>query len=259
MDKFQRYELELLLAAAVLAPAAAGLFWLYWLGKTPKPEPAFETRSTPSVISDRFTDQRDGRNYRTVLFGNGKTWMAQNINYQTDNSRCYNDSDSYCEKYGRLYDWEAANTACPDGWHLPSRAEWDSLADYAGDAKQVSWISGYANKYYWWPNAGTRLKSADGWYNSDAGNVGNGTNDYGFSALPGGYLSNPNGSFHFVGHRGFWWTATEHGTSGCEYESGCAYGMYMHDNDVNESRDSKSTGRSVRCVQDTWLHKEALP
>jgi len=67
-------------------------------------------------------DKRDGQKYRT----------AQNMNYKINSSWCYNDSDSYCKKYGRLYDWNTANKACPAGWHLPSRSEWDALVNAAG-------------------------------------------------------------------------------------------------------------------------------
>ncbi|MDR2694074.1 MAG: fibrobacter succinogenes major paralogous domain-containing protein, partial [Chitinispirillales bacterium] len=112
-----------------------------------------------------FTDSRDGKTYNTVKIGK-QTWMAENLNYGTSSgSWCYNDRDSYCKKYGRLYEWETAKKTCPSGWHLPSRQEWEALVTYAG---------GYEA-------AGKRLKSTIGWNDS-----GSGTDDYGFSALPGG-------------------------------------------------------------------------
>jgi len=112
--------------------------------------------------------------------------MAENLNCNVEGSVCF-DADS-CEKYGRLYDWDAAKKACPSGWHLPSDAEWTALENYVGGSSV----------------AGTKLKSTSGWYNN-----GNGMDEVGFSALPGGHGTDYN-SFRSAGNIGNWWSATEH-------------------------------------------------
>jgi uncharacterized protein (TIGR02145 family) len=170
-----------------------------------------------------FTDGRDGQKYKTVKIGK-QTWMAQNLNYQTkDGSWCYNDSASYCKQYGRLYDWKTAKTVCPKGWKLPSRRDWDKLV----------------------ATAGKKLKSKSGWNHWDDGSSGNGTDEYGFSALPGGRRSS-DGDFNLAGYRSRWWTATEYDASYAYYR-----GMYHNYDFVYEYSNVKSNGFSVRCVADS--------
>jgi uncharacterized protein (TIGR02145 family) len=183
---------------------------------TKKPEPRIEK------ISRYFTDPRDGQKYRAVKIG-GKPWMAQNLNYQTGSSWFYDNQNSNCEIYGRLYDWNTAKTACPSGWHLPSREEWNDLVAVAG-GKNV---------------AGKALKSTYGWVMNK-----NGTDDYGFSALPGGARFDEN--FNDGSISGWWWTATE-------YSAGFAYQMHVlsvSDYLSCEGFNHKSYGFSVRCVKD---------
>jgi uncharacterized protein (TIGR02145 family) len=199
-----------------------------------------------------FTDSRDGRKYRAVTIG-GKTWMAENLNYQADSSRCYNDSDSYCEKYGRLYDWDAAMKVCPAGWHLPSISEWDRLGQAAGGIVKPDSTRGKHDRNWFisWHEAGLKLKAGSGWRD----NV-NGTDEYGFSALPGGYRFNYGGRFKNAGSYGYWWTATEFDAHNADfqemkYAAGVGYGA----SDFN----NKDHGRSVRCVKDATPRKGAAP
>ncbi|MDR2581108.1 MAG: hypothetical protein LBC85_08970 [Fibromonadaceae bacterium] len=148
-------------------------------------------------------DSRDGKTYKTVVVGS-QTWMAENLNYEVSGSACYDNNPSNCVTYGRLYNWATAmglastcnssscasqvqsmqQGVCPVGWHLPNSAEWTALMNHVGS------------------NAGTKLKANSNLWLSN----GSGTDDFGFSALPGG---RGGGGFVFVGNCGFWWSATE--------------------------------------------------
>jgi uncharacterized protein (TIGR02145 family) len=213
--------------------------------------------------SSEFTDARGGRRYRTVKMPDGKTWMAENLNYETPyGSWCYEDSGSYCDKYGRLYNWTAARKACPAGWHLPSRKEWNRLsvaADGVREKRYTHWaclFPLFAKNYRWvWGVAGRTLKSRSGW-NED----GYGTDAFRFSALPGGYrygynlYSSNERRFNNAGYNGYWWTST--GRRRC-----CAYmlsmssggGVLSHEDaggDLDDDYRGKDNGYSVRCVTD---------
>jgi len=178
-----------------------------------------------------FTDPRDGQKYRTVKIGN-LTWMAQNLNYETDKSWCYDNSDSNCQKYGRLYEWDVAMEACPMGWRLPDCADWSDLVMAVGGGRI----------------AGKKLKSKTGW-----GNNGNGTDEFGFSALPGGsYHSDNRGPWAWslsFGFEGKWWSAT------IGNDGGGLYGKILFSNTdqaaIYYDFDLQGIGSafSVRCIQ----------
>ena len=198
----------------------------------------------PNIAIDPLYDDRDQQTYKITSIGN-QVWMAENLNYNATGSRCYGDNSggdiqNRCGTYGRLYNWatamnnsasSAANPSgvqgvCPSGWHLPSDAEWTALTSYVGT------------------NAGTKLKANSALWNSN----GKGTDDFGFSALPGGggYSS---GSFVNVGDDGNWWSATESAT---ESNASNAYGrgMIFSFAIVNRNYYDKSSLGSVRCLQD---------
>jgi len=117
-----------------------------------------------SQKKNEFTDSRDGKTYKTVTIGT-QTWMAENLNYQMPDSWCYDDSLSNCDKYGRLYTWEAAKNACPAGWHLPSEEEWRILERHLGmtaDETEIFLMRG--------EGIGTKLKSESDWELDKKGN-----------------------------------------------------------------------------------------
>jgi uncharacterized protein (TIGR02145 family) len=201
-----------------------------------------------------FTDARDGKTYKTTKIGE-QVWMAENLNYEAKGSKCYNDSTSNCNKYGRLYNWSTAmgidkefnkkkwngsdvkhQGVCPKGWHLPSNAEWDKLYRYADGDEGTE--SPYKSE-----TAGKYLKSKEGW-NDFGGKSGNGTDIYGFSALPGG-SGHSGGGFINVGSYGYWW-------SSIEYHSSSAYrrNMHYHREYAYWDFSNKDYLQSVRCLQD---------
>ncbi|MCL2183927.1 MAG: fibrobacter succinogenes major paralogous domain-containing protein [Chitinispirillia bacterium] len=204
-----------------------------------------------------FTDSRDGQTYRTVRIGN-LTWMAQNLNFKTGNSWCYEDNESNCQKYGRLYDWNTAMSACPAGWRLPDNKDWNDLTKSAG-GQLIELGDGDA----YWSSVGKKLKSKTGWSDFSCDkelkeilnewredcvlgkmNSGNGTDNFGFSALPGGYRIT-NGSFYYAGSIGYWWSATEYGSNYAYFRR-----MSSDIGYVREYDDGKGRGFSVLCVQD---------
>lgn len=153
----------------------------------------------PNISYGEFTDSRDGQKYKTVKIGN-QVWMAENLNYNIDSlkSMCYNNSVDSCFKYGRLYNWSAANSVCPQGWHLPTIDEWDTLVSYVGSG-----------------TAKITLKSASGWDK-------NGTNDFGFTALPAGnYQGGYHDDFYGVGSATTFWSAGEY--EECSSAGYCIY------------------------------------
>jgi uncharacterized protein (TIGR02145 family) len=78
-----------------------------------------------------FTDDREGQVYRTVDI-DGVIWLAQNLNFEVENSWWYDNDQTNGRRFGRLYTWRAAQSACPFGWHIPTVAEWEALASSVG-------------------------------------------------------------------------------------------------------------------------------
>jgi len=192
-----------------------------------------------------FTDERDGKVYKIVKIGS-QTWMAQNLNYAAKGSKCYDNKAENCAKYGRLYSWDAAMKACPAGFHVPSFAEWDTLQEFVGD-------EGF--------EAGRKLKSTIGW-DDWKGKSGNGTDEYGFSALPGGGTLGTLGEpfTNTTGKRGDWWSATEteyciDDQGNCFWDHAKSRGMGCYDGLLTWCYAAKGLFMSLRCVQDDEKEK----
>ena len=227
-----------------------------WSWDVPK-----ECRFNPDIDYGTMTDERDGKVYRTVTIGK-QTWMAENLNYydSTDlsvkkKSWCYGKKDNgdstTCDVTGRLYTWAAAMDSagvwstngkgcgynrpcsstdtvrgiCPEGWHLPTSYEFDLLRIAVGTS-----------------TSGKELKSTSGWDDYD-GESGNGTDSFGFSALPAGY-GNLNGYFDNDGKYANFWTSTD-------FNIYNAYLLYFSYN-LDETRSSYTETEvifSVRCLK----------
>ena len=182
-----------------------------------------------------FTDTRNGKIYKTTKIGE-QVWLAENLDYNVGRNKCCNNETANCDKYGRLYNWETAMKACPNGWHLPTNEEWDVLYRYADGTSSKS--SPYDSE-----TAGKFLKATSGW-NRYEGKSGNGEDKFGFSALPGGF-GDSDDCFN-VGNNGIWWSSSEE-------NSKYAYGRLMdYGGDYAQYSDHylKSYLRSVRCLQD---------
>jgi uncharacterized protein (TIGR02145 family) len=149
-----------------------------------------------------------------------------------------NDSATYAATYGRLYNWYAVNDArglAPQGWHIPTDAEWNKLVKYL-DAGADTTCTNCTQS-----TIGGAMKSTSGW---NAPNTG-ATNSSGFAGLPGGFRTNDVRSY-YIGSNGYWWSSTESNTT-----SAWARYLYGYNSYVGRSGDSgKFSGFSVRCVRD---------
>ena len=161
--------------------------------------------------------------------------MAENVNYKTDDSYCYNGADKNCKTYGRLYAWDDAQNVCPNGWRMPSLDEWHILFDVVGGTSADN-ISGKV------------LKSVEGWkYDSPATT---GSDKYGFTALPGGLQVYDGGMFMFDGidTDAVFWTSSGSGSDGTGPNA--VYVRISYDKvTANISSFFKESRVSVRCIK----------
>lgn len=140
-------------------------------------------------------------------------WMTENVNTKTTSSYCYDGKEANCDKYGRLYSWDAARKVCPDGWHLPSLAEWKTLGPFGNLKAEHSW------------------------------EAGNGGDNIDFAGLAAGFR-NSKGKFELLGKRGDFWTSDETDSQKANY-------CYLSGKSVDLACNSysKQGAMSVRCVR----------
>ena len=206
------------------------------VGSSSSSVPLYSSSSNSVFDAEKNTlkDLRDGQVYRTVKIGD-QIWMAENLKYKAKGFHCYNDADSNCDKYGPLYDWATAKNVCPTDWRLPTKKEIETLLAAAGGGS----------------TAGKVLKSKTGWPKDDDGFDGNGTDDYSFSALPGGRWED-GGPYSGVGISAYFWSLTT-------YSESSAYYMYLgYENYVLGNTSDKAEidfnlkihAFSVRCIKE---------
>ncbi len=202
----------------------------------------------PKPVLGEMTDARDNQTYQTVTLGD-QTWLAQNLNYGSDDSKCYDDDPANCEIYGRLYNWEASKTACPAGWHLGSDQEWSTFIKYLDPNAETQADSSVVEESIW---AGGMLK-ATGNLRDETGlwnypNVG-ATNSSKFSAVPAGVCYD-DGSCDVMGRHAIYWTSTENASSKVWFRV-LDYGLKsIYRAEEGQWGMERGTGLSVRCLKD---------
>lgn len=173
-----------------------------------------------------FTDKRDAKVYKTVKIGE-QWWMGENLAYKTS-SGCttYEDIDDYVGTYGYLYTWEVSKDVCPEGWHLPSDAEFLVLAGFLG------------GEYV----AGGKMKEpgTDHWKSPNTG----ATNSSGFTALSSG-KGNDNENKYYLGVMTYFWTSEDDGG-----EYGVSWALFSAKEEFSRYGLIKENSVSVRCIKD---------
>jgi uncharacterized protein (TIGR02145 family) len=209
---------------------------------------------------DTIYDRRDKRYYKTVRIGD-QWWMAENLAYLPKVSPPYNYSgndyyyyvydymgfnakeaklESSYHDFGVLYNWSAAMNSCPEGWHVPTDDEWKKLEIFLGMNEEA--LEGIK---YRGTSQGKMLKSIDGWSDDN-----NGTDDYGFNALPAGmrYLT---GAFDYIGDFAYFWSSTDLNDRYARFRM-----LFGDSTGIYRNATFKEFGLSVRCVKNSSIAPE---
>ena len=185
----------------------------------------FIFQSASSQESDFIFDDRDGNIYLVMKF-NTQWWMCQNLKFDMgEDTPCFEGDETNCMLKGRWYRWNAAKTACPEGYRLPSDEDWKALEAYIGMSKS----------------------DLDQRYNRNSGTVGKflkSGGGLGFDAEFAGVV-NPIGDDSYFETHAYFWTSTEH-----DEKNGWARVMEKTKQGVDRQIITKTYGLSVRCVKD---------
>jgi uncharacterized protein (TIGR02145 family) len=160
----------------------------------------------------------------TKRMADGKEWTTSNLNANASPTYCYDDVESNCRRYGRLYTWESAQRVCPllgEGWRLPTDGEWQQMAKYYG---------------------GVSADSADKGRAAFAALLSGGTS--GFNAVLGGNRSD--GKYARLEAHGFYWTASDNDPDSAPYYNFGQNGQALH----RQPQGEKQMAISVRCVRE---------
>lgn len=173
-------------------------------------------------VFHKMSDVRDGKTYKTVKIGR-QIWMAENLNYDAGSGCwCYDNDNSNCDIYGRLYNFNATVNACPEGWHVPGDVEWQELVNYLGN------------------NAGGKLKAISTWVHPNV----EANNQSGFNALPAG-VRNSNSRYSHLGSYGYFWSSTK-----MDNKKVWARSLYGNTGEIYRTNWKYDFGLSIRCVHD---------
>jgi len=207
---------------------------LIWQEGSLQGEICFEEIEGGNDERGTFVDARDGQSYTWKKMKDGKKWMTENLNYKISDSYCYDDEESNCMKYGRLYTWAAAKKACPLGWRLPNDNDWKLLVtNYSGDRSK-----------------GKDIKDP---VLSNKALISGGSS--GFMVLLGG-LGFSDGGYYYLRSYGYYWSAIEldaDGTGsyyGFDEDDGVVSGRDEEDEDKDEDEEDETIAYSCRCLKD---------
>ena len=177
-----------------------------------------------TVVKGTFTDERDGKTYKTVQIGK-QTWMAENLNYKTSGSWCYDKKNANCEKYGRLYTHAVAQNACPNGWKLPTGKQWAKLL-----------------------NIDVSLFNLVGMFKYFSSDINTNDDPYGFNVLPGGIYGG--GEYRGIGRTtAFWANEAKRITTPDGLRVNMVYFVRFSPNQVTLASRGESDYFSVRCIK----------
>jgi len=248
-NKPVRFKTPLIIAIAVIAIIITLFIWKPWENNS-QTEAVIDNSQTEAVNDNSQTEtvtDIDGNTYKTIKIGT-QTWMVENLRTTkyndgtaipnvTDNDQWANlTTGAYCwydnntenkNKYGALYNWYAVDTKklAPEGWHVPTDAEWTTLINYLGGES----------------TAGGKMKATTGWNSPNTG----ASNSSGFSAFPSGYRYASNGTFYYAGSGGDWWSRAADGSSDAWYR-------YLDYDSAEAGRynGNRRNGFAVRCLKD---------